>query len=177
MTDDFMVNSMPFMFSTDLLRSFLELIIIDWNLSKFTTMLFGLNQFIPLSHSFYKISKSLVKSSPPTSTVLPTAKFASSASLNTKDKLFIKKIKENWSKNRKKTWKKLSISFTLTLRFLHFKACVRYFHQILIFQQTIALQKLWKMLFISSKKLFLFSKYSIFCISVLPSFSTCRPLL
>ena len=66
-------------------------------------MLFGLNQFIPVSHSFYKIHKSLVKSLPPTSTVLPTAKFASSASLNKKDKLFIKKIKENWSKNRKKT--------------------------------------------------------------------------
>ena len=38
--------------------------------------------------------------------------------------------------------------------------------------EVIALQKLWKMLFISSKKLFLFSRYSIFCISVLPSFST-----
>ena len=43
--------------------------------------------------------------------------------------------------------------------------------------EVIALQKLWKMLFISSKKLFLFSRYSIFCISVLPSFSTCPPLL
>ena len=32
-----------------------------------------------------------------------------------------------------------------------------------------ALQKLWKMFFISSKKLFSFSKYSSFCISVLPS--------
>ena len=57
------------------------------------------------------------------------------------------------------------------------KACVRYFHQIFIFHQMIALQKLWKMLFISSKKLFSFSRYSIFCIFVLPSFSTCRPLL
>ena len=45
------------------------------------------------------------------------------------------------------------------------------------FNQIVALQKLWKMLFISSKKLFSFSRYSIFCISVLPSFSTCRPLL
>ena len=59
-----------------------------------------------------------------------------------------------------------------------FKACARYLHQILIFfHQMIALQKLWKMLFISSKKLFSFSRYSNFCISVLPSFSNCRPLL
>ena len=47
----------------------------------------------------------------------------------------------------------------------------------LYFHQMIALQKLWKMLFISSKKLFSFSRYSIFCISVLPSFSTSRPLV
>ena len=51
------------------------------------------------------------------------------------------------------------------------------FIKFLFFYQMIALQKLWKMLFISSKKLFLFSRYSIFCISVLPSLSTCRSLL
>ena len=51
------------------------------------------------------------------------------------------------------------------------------FIKFLFFHQMIALQKLWKMLFISSKKLFLFSRYSIFCISVLPSLSTCRSLL
>ena len=34
----------------------------------------------------------------------------------------------------------------------------------LFFHQMIALQKLWKMFFISSKKLFLFSRYSSFCI-------------
>ena len=44
------------------------------------------------------------------------------------------------------------------------------FIKCLFFHQMIALQKLWKMLFISSKKLFLFSRYSNFCISVLPSF-------
>ena len=44
-----------------------------------------------------------------------------------------------------------------------FKACVRYFFiKFLFFHQIIALQKLWKM-FISSKKVFLFSRYSIFC--------------
>ena len=51
------------------------------------------------------------------------------------------------------------------------------FIKFLFFQQMIALQKLWKMLFISSKKFFLFSRYSNFCISGLPSFLTCRPLL
>ena len=40
------------------------------------------------------------------------------------------------------------------------KACVRYF---LVFPQNIALPKLSKMLFILSKKLFLFSGYSNFC--------------
>ena len=43
----------------------------------------------------------------------------------------------------------------------------------LFFHQMIALQKLWKMLFVSSKKLFSFMRYSNFCISVLPSFSPC----
>ena len=51
------------------------------------------------------------------------------------------------------------------------------FIKFLFFHQMIALQTLWKMFFISSKKLFSFSRYSIFCISVLPSFSACRPLL
>ena len=44
------------------------------------------------------------------------------------------------------------------------------FYQIFIFNQIIALQKLWKIFFISSKKLFSFSRYSNSCISVLPSF-------
>ena len=35
----------------------------------------------------------------------------------------------------------------------------------------LALQKLWKRLFVSSKKLIWFSRYSFFCIPVLPSFS------
>ena len=47
------------------------------------------------------------------------------------------------------------------------------FYQIFVSHQMIALQKLWKMFFISSKKLFSFSKYSNFCISVFPSFSPC----
>ena len=46
-----------------------------------------------------------------------------------------------------------------------------------IFHQMIALQRLRKMFFISSKKLFSFSRYSSFCTSVFPSFSPCKPLL
>ena len=45
-----------------------------------------------------------------------------------------------------------------------------------ILNRLIALQKLWKYL-ISSKKLFLFLRYSTFCISVLLSSSSCQPLL
>ena len=51
------------------------------------------------------------------------------------------------------------------------------FYEIFILHQTIGLQKLWKMFFISSKKLFSFSRYSNFCISTFPSFSPCQPLL
>ena len=51
------------------------------------------------------------------------------------------------------------------------------FIKCLFFHQMIAFQKLWKMLFVSYKKLFSFSRYSKFCISVLPSFSTCLPLI
>ena len=60
LTDDSLVNSTPFIFNTDWVRSFLELIIIDWNLSGFTIMLFVLNQYIAVSHSFRIISKSSV---------------------------------------------------------------------------------------------------------------------
>ena len=45
------------------------------------------------------------------------------------------------------------------------------------FHQMKTLQILWKMLLISSKKLFSHLRYSNFCISVLPSFSACQPLL
>ena len=51
------------------------------------------------------------------------------------------------------------------------------FIKFLFFHQMIALQKLCKMLFISSKKLFSFSRSSNFSIPVLPPFSPCRPLL
>ena len=51
------------------------------------------------------------------------------------------------------------------------------FWQIFIFDQMIALQKLRKMPFISSKKLFSFSRYLNFCISIFPSFSPCQALL
>ena len=46
-----------------------------------------------------------------------------------------------------------------------------FFNQIFISYQMLAIQKLWKMFFIASKRLSLFSRYSNFCISVFPSFS------
>ena len=52
--------------------------------------------------------------------------------------------------------------------FLKFLSAI--FYQILIFHQMMAPQKLWKMFFISSKKLFLFWRYSNICISVFPFF-------
>ena len=55
------------------------------------------------------------------------------------------------------------------------------FYQICTFQQMKKLQKPFKnyenFFFISSKKLFSFSRYSKFCISVFSSFSPCQPLL
>ena len=53
---------------------------------------------------------------------------------------------------------------------MHLKLVATIFYQIFIFHQIIALQKLWKMFFISSKKLFSFSTCSNFCISVFPCF-------
>ena len=44
------------------------------------------------------------------------------------------------------------------------------FYQIFISHRMIALQKLWKKIYISSKKLFSFSRYSHFCIFVFPPF-------
>ena len=54
-----MVNSTLFILNTGLLKYFLELIVIDWNLSGFIIMLFVLNQFMPVLHSFGKIAKLL----------------------------------------------------------------------------------------------------------------------
>ena len=51
------------------------------------------------------------------------------------------------------------------------------FYQVFIFHQMIALQKLWKKFFISSKKLFSFLRYLNFCIFVFPSFFSYQPLL
>ena len=45
------------------------------------------------------------------------------------------------------------------------------FEQIFIYHQMIALQKLWKMFFIWSKKLFSILRYLNFCISIFSSFS------
>ena len=50
------------------------------------------------------------------------------------------------------------------------------FDQIFTFNQMVVLQKLSKMFFISSKKLFPFLRNSSFCSSIFPSFSPCQPL-
>ena len=50
------------------------------------------------------------------------------------------------------------------------KACVRFFYQIFIFHQMIALQKLWKMFFISSKNLFRSCNIQIFVYLSYPLF-------
>ena len=52
--------------------------------------------------------------------------------------------------------------------FMLIKACI--FYHFFIFHQRIALQKLLKMFFVSSKKLIWFSRYSNFCIFIFPSF-------
>ena len=66
------------------------------------------------------------------------------------------------------------VSFTLKFRHLFIcmslKLMSAIFYQIFIFHQMIALQKLLKMLFISSKKLFSFLRYLNFFISFFPSF-------
>ena len=51
------------------------------------------------------------------------------------------------------------------------------FCQIFICHHMIVLQKLWKILSISSKKPFSLLRYSNFCISIFPSCSPCQPLL
>ena len=53
---------------------------------------------------------------------------------------------------------------------VEFKACVCYFLLNFCFSPNDSPQKLWKMFFILSKKLFSFSRYSNFCIFVFPSF-------
>ena len=58
-----------------------------------------------------------------------------------------------------------------------FKACIRYFLSNFYFSPNDSPSKTKRCFFISSKKLFPFSRYSNFCISVFPSFFSCQPLL
>ena len=87
----------------------------------------------------------------------------------------IQNLRERLEESPRKSTRRLSletdISRTSVLMILHdIKACVRYFVSIfLFFHQMIALQELWKMFFISSKKLFPFSRYWNFC-NFSPSF-------
>ena len=73
-------------------------------------------------------------------------------------------------------WSELSVHISIgQTDYIYLKLVSGMFYQ--IFQQMIALQKLWKMIFISSKKLFSFSRYPNFCIFVFPSFFPYQPLL
>ena len=56
------------------------------------------------------------------------------------------------------------------LNLIYLKLVSAIFHQIFIFHKMIALQKLWKIFFISSEKFFSFSRYPNFCIFGFPSF-------
>ena len=68
------------------------------------------------------------------------------------------------------TWTFTSQHKQLILKIFSLKLVSAIFHQMFIFYQMIALQKLWKTFFISSKKLFSFLTYLNFCIFVFPSF-------
>ena len=86
----------------------------------------------------------------------------------------LKSVKTSSSKNRQMTVHALPTICSFCFELLKLVSTI--FIKFLFFHQMTVFQKLWKMLFISSKKLFLFSRYSIFCISVHPSFSTSWPL-
>ena len=60
---------------------------------------------------------------------------------------------------------RLTANVHIGKKYFHFIVFWKYFtfYQIFISHQMIALQKLWKMFFISSKKLLSFSRYSTFC--------------
>ena len=90
-------------------------------------------------------------------------------------RLFVNKIKKENSDNSINL--KFPWCFPLSYNSFNLKKLVfAIFIKFLFFHQMIVLQKLWKILFITSKKLFSFLRYSIFCISVLLSFPTCQPL-
>ena len=55
--------------------------------------------------------------------------------------------------------------------------CVHYFLSNVYFSPSDSPSKTMKNIFISSKKLFFFSRYSNFCISLYPSFVSSQPLL
>ena len=67
------------------------------------------------------------------------------------------------------------VSMTLSLKsdqkqFIYLKLVSDIFYQIFIFHQMITLQKLWKMFFLSSLKLFSYSRYSFFLFLSSPLF-------
>ena len=85
-----------------------------------------------------------------------------------KDQIFVDEIDHKCvknrlrflSNNRAKNFKEFCYIRLLKIRII-LKIVSAIFYQIFISHQMIALQKLWKMFFISSKKLFSFSKISV----------------
>ena len=73
-----------------------------------------------------------------------------------------------------KVYRKHAIKTTAIPRF---KACVPYFSRNFYFSPNDSPSKTMEVVFISSKKLFSFSKYSNVCTSIFPSFSTYQSLL
>ena len=68
-------------------------------------------------------------------------------------------------------WNISSLGLKFQVSIVKFKARVRFVYQVFIFSPNDSpLKKLWEMFFVSSKKLFSFSRYSIFC-GFFPSFS------
>ena len=76
--------------------------------------------------------------------------------------------KKRKKKNKKDPSDEKHVICTLSVALLKLVSAI--FYQSFIFHQMIAPEKLWKMFFISSEKLFSFSRYLDFCIFVFPSF-------
>ena len=64
--------------------------------------------------------------------------------------------------------------FSIMLLRISLKLLSAIFYKIFIFHQMTAFQKLWKVFFVSSRKLLSFLRYSNFCIYISTSFSPCQ---
>ena len=88
----------------------------------------------------------------------------------------LKDLSSNDEKHLQKTYMLSEVAYQRPANSINFKMtlkteslCQLFFIKFLFFREMIGLQKLWKMFFISLKKLFSFSRYSNFCV-FFPSF-------